>query len=62
MVARFEHWITLDNIGLCCVFVRTADYQLGHAPLLQSLLEVRVTKSIYKDVEIFFYEDNIIKK
>jgi hypothetical protein len=30
--------------------VRTADYQLGHAPLLQSLLEVRVSKSIYKDV------------
>jgi hypothetical protein len=25
---------TLDNIGLCCVFVRTTDYPLGHAPLL----------------------------
>jgi hypothetical protein len=29
--------------------VRNMDYQLGHAPLLESLLEMKVSEYIYKD-------------
>jgi hypothetical protein len=31
------------------MIVRIADYQLGHAPLLESLLEMNVSECIYKD-------------
>jgi hypothetical protein len=35
-------------LHVICLVVRTADYQLGYAPLLQSLLEMKISKSIYK--------------
>ena len=38
----------------CCMTVRNMDYQLGHAPLLESLLGMNVSECIYKDVNIIF--------
>ena len=36
-----------------CFFIHR-DYQLGHAPLLESLLGMNVSKCIYKDINIIF--------
>jgi hypothetical protein len=50
MVSGFEHWITSD----CVVYLfELTDYPLGHAPLLESLLEMNVSECIYKDIKIF---------
>ena len=45
-----------------CVFVRIVDYQLGHAPLLESLLEENVYEYIYKDNGSDFDNINNLKK
>ena len=44
---------TWDIAMTICWSVRNTDYQLGHAPLLESLLEMNVSECIYKDIKIF---------
>jgi hypothetical protein len=39
-----------SNFGTMCHWnVRITYYQLGHAPLLESLLEMKVSKCVYED-------------
>jgi hypothetical protein len=52
---------TLNYMLFDYTFIRIADYQLGYAPHLESLLGMNVSESIYKDIKKFYdkYYENV---